>query len=154
MKYYRLPTWKYEIAEKEVFDLREYLDLSWGFEIRNRAGHVVSSLISGILTLYPGNRWDGASGLAIDSKAILPASAAHDSMYEAIRLGLLPPEAKGPADRAFKGIYLDENRNKWYRRKLTRPFAWLRGQWIYKAVDKFGEGSTKPIPKPRVLTAP
>lgn len=70
----------------------------------------------GTLWLAVGYAWDGASGPTYDSKSSMRASAAHDPIYQLIRMGLLPQSCREAADNAFWRICKED--------KMLPPRAW------------------------------
>lgn len=63
---------------------------------------------NGVMTLSAGYAWDGASGIAINTKNSLRASCGHDALYQLIRLGLLPRTKRLQADRNLR-VWLIED---------------------------------------------
>ena len=59
---------------------------------RNPAGHEILYAMLGkkALYVYPGYRWDGASGPTIDSEDSMQASLFHDVVYQMLRERKLP----------------------------------------------------------------
>lgn len=80
---------------------------------------------TGDITIRVGYAWDGATN-AIDTDTFLRGSLVHDALYQLIRMGLLPREAREAADQELKTICLEDG--------MTRLRAW----WVYKAVRSFG----------------
>lgn len=66
----------------------------------------------GCLFIRKGYAWDGASGPTIDTKSSMEASLVHDSLYQLMRLGLLPRGFRSKVDNLFKGICIDKKMYK------------------------------------------
>jgi len=58
---------------------------------------------SGLLELYPGFRWDGASGPAIDTPQNLRPSLFHDALYQLMEQGRIPTAVRRAVDLTFYG---------------------------------------------------
>lgn len=89
--------------------------------------------MSGLITIRAGFMWDGASGGAIDTAGVLPASLLHDLGYRAIRLGLLPLE---PYRKLFDQLYRDE--------ALKDGASWWRIRYHYFLLRTHGEAAAMP----------
>jgi hypothetical protein len=88
----------------------------------------------GILSVRKGYMWDGASGPTIDrpAHAVLPASCAHDALYQLMRDRKLPQECREAADLLLYRLLIAGGMWRWR--------AWL---WL-KAVRLFAAGSAVP----------
>lgn len=64
---------------------------------------------TGLLTIYSGYCWDGASFIIIDTKTVMRASLVHDCLYQLMRSGILPRSFRQVADLEFKRICLEDN---------------------------------------------
>ena len=112
------PTWKYELQ-------KSYTTLLVSHECYYRNGQSVydSDFLSLNVTagLYPvltssaGYRWDGCSGPTVDTPTNMRAGLVHDSLYQLMRLGVLPQSARVVADREFLLIMREDGMN-WFRR--------------------------------------
>ena len=96
--------------------------------------------VAGTLTIREGYAWDGASGPAIDTRNFLRGSLVHDTIYQLIRLGLLPRAAKDTADLELVRICEDDG--------MCAARRW----WVYKGVHNFG--TAYPSNEPLVYSAP
>jgi len=96
----------------------------------------------GMLTVYPGYSWDGASGPTFDTLNSMRGSLTHDILYQLIRLGLIDRDYKEYADHLLYELCVEDGMFKWRAR-----------YWLW-AVLKFGMGSTKPSAEPKVEVAP
>lgn len=85
IKYIDIEKYKYMLAE----------DVEYQSEIRPPAGFATEQFgmdANGLITVRKGFMWDGASGPALDTDTVMPASMFHDVLYRSIRMGLLPME--------------------------------------------------------------
>lgn len=81
---------------------------------------------NGTLTLQPGFIWDFGS-YAIDTPAMVIASAAHDALYLMTDRGLIPWEYRKVADAGFRKLLEDHG----------TPFA--RRWWCWVAVRSYSK---------------
>lgn len=108
-----------------------------GFNIAS--GSFLTLTQGGILTIFAGYHWDGASG-AIDSPSFMRGSLVHDAAYQLMRENSLPLSYRKRADELLLEIC-----------KADGMWAWRRA-WVWAAVRAFGGRaleSTNPV-----LTAP
>ena len=127
------PNWKYELEESYT---RQLLSTGWnsyklfkgqtGYngdfleltiddsDHQFRYGGLVPGLFL-LLTSVSGYRWDGCSGPTVDTQTNMRAGLVHDSLYQLMRLGLLPQSARVIADREFLLIMKEDGMN-WFRR--------------------------------------
>lgn len=96
----------------------------------------------GLLTVFNGYAWDGASGPTFDSKSSMRGSLGHDGLYQLMRLGLLDRKHRPAADRLFHRLCIEDGMWKW------RADAWL---W---AVENFAADATLASSEPVVQSAP
>ncbi len=96
---------------------------------------------TGWLVCKRGYAWDGPSGPTIHTKNFLRGSLVHDALYQLIRLGVLPMEARNEIDLILKDIVLEDGMNQ------------VRAWWVHKAVDWFG-GVYMQNKQDEILTAP
>jgi len=85
----------------------------------------------GILTIRKGYAWDGPSGPALDTTNFIRGSAVHDSIYQLIRMGILPMKARRRADKILRKIIREDGMNRF------RAFR------VYLAVRMFGRKSAR-----------
>lgn len=81
---------------------------------------------NGILTVFRGYAWDGASGPAINTNSFRRGSLVHDALYQLIEEGVLPFACRLPADDFL--IYLCKADGMWG----------IRSWWVKLAVNTFG----------------
>ena len=83
----------------------------------------------GQMFLQPGYRWDGASGLTIDTVSCRRAALAHDACYTMLRQRKL----------GFSGDTEREFADRWLRDLLLEDGMWgFRAAYWYWAVRRFG----------------
>lgn len=66
-----------------------------------------------ILWVYPGYLWDGASGIAIDTKSSMAPSLMHDCAYQAIRQDFIKMSQRKDADEDFRDLLKAEKMRIW-----------------------------------------
>ena len=87
----------------------------------------------GILTVFAGYAWDGASGIPT-TKITRTASLFHDALYQLMREGLLSrTQHRLAADNLFRDICIDRGGNK-----TIAGIYWQGLRW-------FGEKATYPV---------
>jgi len=92
---------------------------------------------TGGLLILKGYAWDGPSGPTYDSKNSLRASLVHDSLYQCMRLGLLPSEVRVHADEELNKILKEDG--MW----VIRRWYWLRGvRWFAGGAARLGNIKT------------
>ena len=96
----------------------------------------------GTLYIYTGYAWDGASGIAIDTKNFMRGSLVHDALYQLMRWGLLPHKYKIVADKLLIKVCHEDGMSK------------IRCTWVYLGVKYGGGPSTKKTHKRKVYQAP
>lgn len=101
-------------------------------------------LPNGLLTVFAGYAWDGPSGPTFDTKNFMRGSLVHDALYQLIRIGLLPKEARRPCDKELCRLCLEDGMSS-YR-------AW----WVDKGLLIGGWLGVQPHPEgmDQILTAP
>lgn len=65
-------------------------------------------LKSGLLVIFSGYCWDGASGPVIDRKTNMRAGGTHDALYHLMRMKLLNHKYWRAADREFGRILIED----------------------------------------------
>jgi hypothetical protein len=89
------------------------------------------------LTIKKGYAWDGASGPASDTPAIMRGSLVHDVFYQLMREKVLSQECRKYADLLLKIICLEDGMAPWY--------AWF----VWRSVRAFGRKYARPRQKPK-----
>jgi len=97
---------------------------------------------AGLLTIFQGYAWDGASGPTIDTKSSMRATLVHDALDQLLREGHIPLKYQGVIDRLLRDIGNCDGMYKW------RTTLWL---W---AVDTFAACKLDPDNGHPVLSAP
>jgi len=103
---------------------------------------LVSLLRSGLLIVRKYFSWDGASGLAIDTKSNIRASCVHDALYYLMRIGELDIKWRGEADKLLRDLMLEDG---------ALPMRAAYYEW---AVRTFAKNSATPAGDRKILTAP
>lgn len=105
-------------------------------------GSIIARLSGdGVLTIEPGYAWDGPSGPAIDTPDFMGASLVHDTLYQMIRLGLLPHDWRAIADDIMHRLCLGAG--------MSRIRAW----WCWVGVRKGAWYAALPSAERPVKTA-
>lgn len=127
--------YKYQLSE----DCLVWIDIR---PERACLSNYISLATDGLLIIFRGYAWDGASGPAIDTKNFRRGSLIHDALYQLLREGFLPESAREQADKELRKVCLEDG--------MSRLRAW----WVYHAVRRFGSPAADPKNKRKVLTAP
>jgi hypothetical protein len=98
--------------------------------------------IDGWLLIRAGYAWDGPSGPTFDTSSSMRGSLIHDALYQLLREGLLPPEARQAADRELYAACIQD------RMWRGRADLWLR------EVNKFAGSAADPKNLKQVFIAP
>lgn len=96
----------------------------------------------GNLTISVGYAWDGPSGPTFDTPSFMRASLVHDALFQLMRLGFLDRKWREKSDDLLRAICLEDGMNH------------LRAWWVWRAVRRFGKGSTMPDAEKKVEVAP
>lgn len=120
---YRKAGYRYQLAEQFTHTLFK--------ESFKNVEHEYFEIKDGLITVKQGYAWDGPSGPTIDTKNTLMPSMIHDCLYQAIRLGLLPPEDRKKADDLLVILLLETGTN-YFRAKLWG--------WCVHVFAKFAAG--------------
>lgn len=94
---------------------------------------------SGIMHIFSGYAWDGASGPAFDTLTILKGSLVHDVLYQAIELGLLPKVyniENGNITTLVSNKDLSDS--ELFIISRVDGMVAYRASWVFLAVQKFG----------------
>ena len=130
IKYRELKNYKYEVAEgcSIQTEIKPTQDI---FEPNEDRPFIVLGK-NGILSIFPGYAWDGASGIAIDTKNFIRGSLVHDAFYQLMRQSKLGLEHRDYADRLLQKICKEDGMSA------------FRANNVYYAVKMFGESSAAP----------
>jgi hypothetical protein len=127
MKYKKLENYKYEVAE--TYSIKTDLAPKQDIYEPNAEKPFIKLSRNGILTIFEGYAWDGASGVAVDTKNFLRGSLVHDAFYQLMRQGKLGLENRDYADRTLQKICKEDGMSS------------FRANNVYYAVKLFGESS-------------
>lgn len=133
IKYRELKDYKFEVAE--YFYLQTEFRPSKDIQVFSNGKLVLSLSTSGLLEIFPGYAWDGASGIAINTKNFIRGSLVHDVPYQLMRMGLLPLSQRDKADRLLQKICIEDG------------MSTFRAWYVYKTVSAFGEKYARPTDK-------
>ena len=98
---------------------------------------------SGVLKISHGYAFDGPSGkITIHTKSFMRGSLVHDSLFQLLRLQLIPQEYRLEADQELRRICLEDGMWSW------------RAAYVYRCVRWFGASSAHPDNAKEVYTAP
>ncbi len=87
---------------------------------------------TGMLRVANGYAWDGPSGPTFDTKNFMIGSAAHDALYQLIRMEKLSASCRKLADQTLCDLCLEAGMSR------------IRAKYTYWAVRKFGGASAVP----------
>lgn len=96
----------------------------------------------GLLVIFSGYAWDGASGPTFDTDSSMRGSLVHDALYQLMRYGLIPEEYKETADEIIEELCVEDGMWEW------RAGLWLNGLMI------FGGKNVKPSKRKKIRYAP
>ena len=119
---YRKVSYKYILESDYTFELPETL---WA---QKQIGNEFVFVSRNMLVLRRGYAWDGCSGPTIDTETTMRAGLSHDTLYQLIREGLLPPSARVHIDRFFREI-LKEDQSLYLTEWAARGGQWRR-RWL------------------------
>jgi len=127
--------YKYQLVEDAHFIVdcypREVVDIDF-----------LKMTLDGELTIQAGYAWDGASGIAIDTKNFMRGSLVHDALYQLMRMSLMTLNERKDADLKLEEVCLEDGMWK------------VRTKWVYAAVRNFGVKSSLPKNKRETIKAP
>lgn len=95
----------------------------------------------GLLLIYKGWAWDGASG-GVDTKKTIRASASHDALYKLMRMEFLPRSEQENSDLTLREVMRRD------KAIIPRTWAW------FTALSWFGGKNTDPENRNKELIAP
>lgn len=142
MKYIELKNYKYQVVEDYSLKVNIYPEEDI-FEPNEKKPFIKLSK-KGILTIFEGYAWDGASGIAIDTKNFMRGSLVHDALYQLMRQKRIKLDYREYSDQILKKICIEDGMSN------------IRAGWVYQAVRTFGESSATPTSKKEqiILEAP
>ena len=98
---------------------------------------------NGRLTIKKGYAWDGASGLAIDTRNFMRGSLVHDALYQLMRMDKLN---RTQWRKAVDDLLLDQC--------IEDGMNFIRAKLVYHSVRLFGGKFAEAESRKVVLTAP
>ncbi len=128
LSYRPIGRWKYRLEEVHTVQTRIL-----GHCVGNDYAWLYSS---GELIVGIGYRWDGASGLTIDTPNTMVASLVHDVFYQFMRQRKLGQELRKPVDKLFRRLL------------RTNGMGWFRAWYWYRAVRRFAAFAARPGTEP------
>lgn len=117
----QLPSWN---QENDV--LTPYIRVTAGGRMRIRKGYA----------------WDGPSGPTIDTRNFMRGSLVHDALYQLIREGWLPLDARLPADQLLRALCREDGMSA------------IRAWWVYQGVRWFARSAALPSNTRPLMRAP
>ncbi|HMV42105.1 MAG TPA: DUF1353 domain-containing protein [Leptospiraceae bacterium] len=136
MKYKELKNYKYQLAENYSIQT-ELKPVNAIFE-PNKEKPFIELDTNGVLTIFSGYSWDGASGIAIDTNNFIRGSLVHDAFYQLMRKRKLSLAHRDYADRLLQKICKEDGMSS------------FRANNVYYAVKIFGESSAAPTSKKEI----
>jgi len=107
------------------------LDLSIPVDVHT----IFYSIVGSNLQIFPGYKWDGASGPTIDTKNTMRASCVHDVLYQMIRMKQIDGSFKYAADKEFHKMMCEDSEAT---NPIQKGLNTLRNGYFYWAVRLFG----------------
>lgn len=138
MKYKELKTYKYQLVETYVIqtEIKPTEDITEPTD--DTYAPFIKLSTNGILFIFADYAWDGASGIAIDTKNFMRGSLVHDALYQLMRQGKIGLENRDYADRLLQKICKEDGMSA------------FRANNVYYAVKLFGESSASPTSKKEI----
>lgn len=133
MKYKR--GYKYQLVAPETF----YTSVFPPMDIEDDYCRLTHN---GLLTLFAGYCWDGASG-AVDTKTNIRASACHDALCQLVQNGKLDASWKDQADKEYYKLCLRDGMNP--VRAMTHWWAIKFHDWTKTPVKPILEIAKKAV---------
>jgi len=130
MKHLELNKFKFETVTTEIFPTGIINNYPDGF-ILGADDHIVL-FNDGELKIYPGYKWDGASGAVFQTKPMRIASLPHDALYLLMRAGKLDRSHRKEVDDLF------------HRLCIANGMWKFRADYAYAAIRKLGENNVYP----------
>jgi len=123
----------YKKRRKYKYNLKSDLEYETGIQLGEpKSDKFLGISTTGTLQIKKGYSWDGPSGPTIDTKTFMQGALIHDALYQLMREGILPQEARKRADVILRDVCIEDD---------MFPFcAWV----VYYAVRIFGACYAKP----------
>ena len=120
---YKAENYKYQTIERFYYQTSIY-------SLSEHKTRFIRLETMGLLTVFDGYAWDGASGPTIDTRNSMRAGLVHDALYQLMRAELLPQSRRKEVDWEFYQLLRKDGMSRlrawiWYRavRRLAKPFA-------------------------------
>lgn len=126
--YITIPAYKYEL-------IGDYKMVLKGIPVDFQSEWIINTRLpknKSVFCIKKGHRWDGASGVAVDTDNFMRGSLLHDALYQAIREGHLTTKYRKLADKILFNICRQDG------------MSWSRANWVYYAVRLFGGAYATP----------
>ncbi|MBK8393641.1 MAG: DUF1353 domain-containing protein [Leptospiraceae bacterium] len=133
IKYKEIQNYKYEVAER--YSIQTEIKPEKDIYEPDEDYPYIALLKDGTLSISPGYEWDGASGIAVDTKNFMRGSLVHDALYQLMRKNKISLDHRDYADRLLQKICKEDG--------MTA----FRANNVYYAVKLFGESSASPTGK-------
>jgi hypothetical protein len=119
----------YEVIQREYnYRLLRARNCSTGIFLGRTIEHPYFRLDEkGRLTIQPGYEWNGATR-AIDTKDFMRASLFHDTLYQMLRMQLIPASCRKSADKLLYKLLGEDGMSgfrRWYVYHAVRLLGWL-----------------------------
>jgi hypothetical protein len=96
----------------------------------------------GMLTIWRGYAWDGASGPTMDTKSSMRGSLVHDALYQLLREEKISQHYRKLADEMLRDICIEDG-----------MWAWRARLW-YSGVRRLAMSAANAENEKKVITAP
>lgn len=127
ISYRRLHRYKYQLTETYKYQTGIFLHTNC------EIGKWICLHKNGVLTMFRGYSWDGASGATIDTYSTMRGSLVHDALYQLMRESIIDyREHRKTADIYMRDIMLEDGMRK------------MRARRFYWGVRTFGGRYAKP----------
>lgn len=126
--------YKYQLFENYVIDVGIFpVD-----PVTHRYMHLSAR---GVLTIFAGYAWDGASGPALDTVSFMRGSLVHDALYQMMKEGFLPWAHKRRADALLTQLCGEDGMPAW-----RRAYVWAAVRVFGKLYSDSNKGGVLEAP--------
>lgn len=130
IKYRELKNYKYELFNGYMIQTDIFPELN--IYEPNEENPLIVLTRKGMLCIFPGYAWDGASKPAYNSKNFLRGSLVHDALYQLMRQKRISLDNRDKADRLLQSICIEDGMSK------------FRAAYVYYAVKLFAKNAATP----------
>jgi hypothetical protein len=124
---------KYKKRRQYKYNLHSDFEYATGLSVENPQDLGFLAIdADGNLTIRKGYSWDGPSGPTIDTRNFMQGSLVHDALYQLMREGVLPQDARKKADEILRQICINDGMSE------------IRAWWVYNAVRLAGASAASP----------